>query len=321
MNRAPRFDVSTFGEMMLRLSVRSGERLETANTFEVHPAGAEANVVTLLARLERKTLWTGALPQNPLGRRAANALRVAGVDASGVIWNAQGRMGTYFVEFGEPPRGIQVTYDRAHSSITQLDIKDMDWDLLLETRLLHLTGITPALAPTCRGIINEAIHKAKDRGIPISFDINYRQKLWSETEAAKTLLPLIQNVEILFCSQADAMRLFHINGSMEEIAQKLHEQSKAHYVVMTFGEQGAILWNGTQWQQGAARHTTIVDRLGAGDALAAGVIHGWLDGDLSAGLKYGVTLSALALSQHGDMVVTNKSELLALSQQSSTLTR
>src|SRR5688500_14819526 len=109
----PRFDVTSLGEMLLRLSAPSGDRLETARHLDVFPAGAEANVMSLLARLERKTYWAGALPKNAPGRLAANALRIAGVDASGVIWKENGRMGTYYVEFGEPPRGIQVTYDRA----------------------------------------------------------------------------------------------------------------------------------------------------------------------------------------------------------------
>jgi len=317
----PRFDVTTIGEMLLRLSAPSGKRLETSTELEVYPAGAEANVVTLLARLERQACWFGALPRNPLGRLAVNALCVAGVNISGVCWSEVGRMGTYYVEFGEPPRGIQVTYDRAHSCATQLGVKDIDWDLLLDTRLLHLTGITPPLSPSCGEIILEAVQRARERDVPISFDINYRQKLWSEAEAAQTLSPLIQNVELLFCSQADAKRLFHCAGSAQEIAQEMLDLSKARHVIVTFAEQGALLWNGQEWIHEAARSTYIIDRLGAGDALAAGVIHGWLDGDLTAGLRYGVTLSALALSQFGDMVVTNKSELLALSQGSSSITR
>jgi 2-dehydro-3-deoxygluconokinase len=317
----PRFDVTTLGEMLIRLSVPSGKRIENTGELEVYPAGAEANVVTLLARLERKTCWFGALPKNPLGRLSVNALRVAGVDTSGICWNEGGRMGTYYVEFGELPRGIQVTYDRAYSCTTQLSVNDIDWDLLLDTRLLHLTGITPPLSPSCREIILEAVHRAKARGVPTSFDVNYREKLWSETEAAQTLSPLIQNVELLFCSQADARRLFHCTGSTQEIAQGVLGLSKAHHVIVTFSEQGALLWDGNKWIHEAARSTRMIDRLGAGDALAAGVIHGWLDGDLSAGLRYGVTLSALALTQFGDMVVTNKSEMLSLSQGSSTLTR
>jgi 2-dehydro-3-deoxygluconokinase len=317
----PHFDVTTLGEMLLRLSVPSGERLENTKHLDLHPAGAEANVVTLLARLERKTCWIGALPKNPLAQLAANTLRLAGVDTRGVIWNENGRMGTYYVEFGELPRGIHVTYDRAHSCAAQLQTNQINWDLLLDTRLLHLTGITPPLSPSCQEIILEVMRRAKERGVPISFDVNYRQKLWSESNATQTLLPLIQNVELLFCSQTDAIRLFHCTGSMQEIAQGMLELSRAHYAVITFAEQGALLWNGKEWEHGPARPTRIIDRLGAGDALAAGVIHGWLDGDLSAGLRYGVTLAALALSQFGDMVITNKEELLTLAQGSSTITR
>lgn len=309
----PRFDVTTFGEIMLRFSVPSGKRLETAAQFDVHPAGAEANVTTLLSRLERRTCWTGALPDNPPGRLAGNALRLAGVDTSGVIWKEGGRLGTYYVELGEPARGAQVTYDRAHSCTAQLQIADIDWETLLDTRLLHLTGITPALSPSCLEIIREAIRRASERNVPISFDVNYREKLWPEAMAAQTLLPMIQGVELLFCGQSDARRLLHCTGDMHEVAKGVLEQCNAHHVVVTFEERGALLWNGSQWQHEPARPTRILDPLGAGDAFAAGVIHGWLDGDLSAGLRYGVTLAALALSQSGDMVITDRSELLRLS--------
>ena len=317
----PGFDVTTVGEMLLRLSVPAGERLETARRFDVYPAGAEANVISLLARLGRKTRWVGALPKNPLGRLAANALREAGVNTDGVLWREDGRMGTYFVEFGAPPRGIQVIYDRANSCFTQLRADELDWDTLLDTRLLHLTGITPALSASCRNIISEALLRAKQRGVSVSFDVNYRQKLWSETAAGQTLLPFIQQSDIVFCSGRDAMNLFQCVGSMQDIAQCVLEQSQAQLVVVTFGEQGILFWNGSNWQHQAAVPTQIIDRLGAGDALAAGVIYGWLNGDLSAGLRYGVTLAALALSQRGDMVITNEAELLALSRGSSTLSR
>jgi 2-dehydro-3-deoxygluconokinase len=132
---------------------------------------------------------------------------------------------------------------------------------------------------------------------------------------------MIKGVELLFCSQADALRLFNCKGTMQEVAQTMLELSQAHYVIITFGEQGALLWNGKAWLHEAARPTQIIDRLGAGDALAAGLIHGWLNGNLSDGLRYGVTLAALALSQLGDMLITNKTELEKLSQASSTLLR
>jgi 2-dehydro-3-deoxygluconokinase len=186
---------------------------------------------------------------------------------------------------------------------------------------MHLTGITPALSPSCLDVVTQAVQRAKECNVPVSLDINYRQKLWSEANAAQTLLPLIHGIELLFCGQADAARLFNCTGSMQETAQGILELSKAKHVVLTVADQGALLWDGKEWQHEQARTTRIVDRLGAGDALAAGVIQGWLDGDLSIGLRYGVTLAALALTQFGDMVITNKSELIALSQGSSSLTR
>ena len=317
----PRFDVTSLGEMLLRLSVPSGERLENTNHLDVYPAGTEANVLSLLSRLERKTYWAGALPQNSLGRLAASALRTAGVDISGILWNEGGRMGTYYVEFGAPPRGIQVTYDRAHSCMAQLKPDEIDWASLFDTKLLHVTGITPALSPSCHEIVERVLKEAEQRSIPVSFDVNYRQKLWNEDEAQKTLLPLMREVELLFCSARDASNLFDCKGTMQKAAQEMLEISQARYVVITNGEEGALLWDGKEWLHEPARPTQIIDRLGAGDALAAGVMHGWLDGDMKAGLRYGVTLAALALSQLGDMVITNKAELLALSQGDSTLTR
>ena len=132
---------------------------------------------------------------------------------------------------------------------------------------------------------------------------------------------MMQEVELLFCSARDATHLFDCQGTMQEIAKKMLEISSAKCVVITIGEQGALLWNGKEWLHELSRPTQIIDRLGAGDALAAGVIHGWLDGDMQVGLRYGVTLAALALSQFGDMVITNKEELSSLSRGSSNLTR
>ena len=317
----PRFHVTTFGEMLVRLSVPAGERLETAQQLDVHPAGAEANVVTLLARLNRRTLWMGALPENPMGRLAVGALRIAGVNTGGVLWRQTGRMGSYYVEFGPPPRGIQVTYDRAHSCATGIRPEEIDWEVLLDTQILHLTGITSALSPSCAEIVGDAVQRAKQRGVLISFDVNYRQKLWVESEARETILPLIQQADLVFCSQSDATRLFGCTGSMQETAQQLLTQIQVPAMVTSFGAEGVLCWDGTSWQHEPALQTQIIDRLGAGDALAAGVLYGWLQGDLQAGLRYGVTLAALALSQKGDMVITTEAEMLVLSRQSSTLTR
>ena len=305
----PRFDVTTFGEAMLRLSVPAGRRLERADRLDVHPAGSEANVAAALARLGRPCGWVSGLPDNPLGRLVANALRQAGVDLSAVAWMAQGRLGTYFVEFAGPPRPIDVIYDRAGSCVTQLPPEQVDWEYLLDTRLLHLTGISLPLAPSCQAIVVEAIGRARQQGVAVSFDVNYRARLWSAGEAAATLEPIMQEVDLLFCSRRDALALFGCGGPAEAVVEQLAARSRARAVVVTLGEGGVAGWDGVRTYRAPALPVQIVDRIGAGDALAAGVLHGWLAGDFAAALRYGTALAALALAQHGDMVVTTPEEL------------
>ncbi|MBW7886091.1 MAG: sugar kinase [Caldilineaceae bacterium] len=240
-----RFDITTLGEIMLRLSVPPGTRLEIADQFDVHPGGAESNVVTLLARLGRRAAWCGALPDSPLGRLAANHMRMAGVNLDGVIWSPDGRMGTYYVEFATPPRAIQVVYDRADSCAARLTPEQVDWSQVLDTRVLHLTGITPALSTSCSRVITEAIERAKAAGITVSFDVNYRARLWDAGVAAGTLLPLMYELDLLFCSLNDAARLFHCQGDPEQMIGDLAQRTAARAVVMSVGEGGVIGWDGT----------------------------------------------------------------------------
>jgi 2-dehydro-3-deoxygluconokinase len=290
-------------------------RLEAAAQLDVQPGGAEANLAALLARLRRRTAWHSSLPANPLGRLAANALRGAGVDLGGVQWVADGRMGTYYVEFSPPPRSIQVIYDRARSCMTEWRSEQVNWELLLDTRLLHLTGITPALSPSCRAIVVEAVARAAAAGVPISFDVNYRQKLWDEQTAAATLAPLLREAAVIFCGRSDAQRLFGCTGEAQEGLRGLAAQfamRPGQVVVMSAGSAGVLAWRDGEILQVDAVPVTIIDRLGAGDALAAGVLHGWLDGDLLAGLRTGVVTAALALAQHGDMVITTPQEVTGL---------
>jgi 2-dehydro-3-deoxygluconokinase len=312
MSVAPRFDVTTTGEAMIRLSVPPGQRLEIADSLDMRPGGAEANLTVALARLGRRSAWVGGLPASPLGRFIANHLRVAGVNLEGVLWSTSGRMGTYYVEFSVPPRATQVIYDRAGSCAAQLTPDALDWDLLLDTRLLHLTGITPPLSAGCRSIVEEAVRRARGRGVPLSFDVNYRQKLWSEQAAADFVIPLVQGIDLFFCGRNDARRVLGVSGEPESVVRRLYMITHAQVVVMSLADQGVIAFDGSQVYHEPAKPVVIIDRPGAGDALAAGVIHGWLDGDLPRGLRTGVVLAALALSQHGDMIVTTPEEVAAL---------
>ncbi len=306
------YDVTTFGEALLRLSVPEGIRLQTADRLDLHVAGAETNIATLVSRMGKRSAWHSVLPRNPLGLMVCDHLRKAGVDLSGVVWQESGRVGTFYVEFSAPPRPIQVVYDRADSCMTRVTPELLHWDTLLDTRLLHLTGITPAISKSAYRTVETMVARAKAAGVPISFDVNYRAKLWSEAEARAGLLPLMQEADLVFCGQNDAKRVFGIEGEPERVIQRVAEMSGAKAVVVSLGSQGAIGWDGTQTIHQPALPVQIVDRIGAGDALAVGVICGWLDGDFALGLRQGVTLAALALSQRGDAVITTPEEVAAL---------
>ena len=291
----------------------TGHRLAQMQSLDVQFGGAESNVLAALACLNRRCGWTGALPASEIGQFAVRQLREARVEASPVLV-PNGRLGTYYVEFAAAPRATQVIYDRAHSAITTLEPGQIDFDYLLDTRLLHLTGITPALSQNCLAIVQALITRANSAEIPISFDVNFRSKLWATHQASATLLPLLQEVDLLLCGQRDAEALFGCKGSPEQCIEQLASMTKAKQLVMTLSDAGVMGWDGDVYHHEPAWPVQIVDRIGAGDALAAGVLHGWLDNDIAAGLRFGTLLAALALSTHGDKLVSSLSEVETLLQ-------
>ncbi len=306
------FDVTTIGEGSLRLSVPAGKRLNLANSFEIGVSGAEANVVGCLSRLGRKTGWISSLPETPLGKRVRNEYRSHGINVDKIIWSNQYRLATLYVEYATPPRSTNVIFDRKNTSFTSICRKDVDWSYLLDTKIIHLTGITAALSENTKEIVHEAITRAHEYQVPISFDVNYRSALWSKEEAYETMLPMIQNVEVLFCSRRDAKFVFECEGSDHEIIRQLQKKSNASKVVMSRGAEGVLGLEDDVIYEEAARQVVIIDRIGAGDGLAGGVLYGWLEGDFAKGLKYGVLTAALALGQYGEVVNTNPKELSLL---------
>ena len=308
----PRFDAATLGEALIRLSVPAGERLESATRFHVNPAGAEANMAVALCQLGRSCAWAGALPRNPMGRLVVGRLRAAAVNLDGVVWSEVGRIGAYFVELAVPPRPVQGLYDRGDSCAANLTADLVDWDHLMNSRILHLTGITPALSESCRHLISEAVEQARQRGVPVCFDVNYREGLWSTEEAKKTLTPLIQNAEILICGRDDAARVFGLQGDAGEVVRNLARLTRARHVVLSREAEGALAWDGRSLLPQAAFPVQVIDPIGAGDALAAGILYGWLGGNLEQGLRIGAVLAALALTQKGDMIMTTPAEVKSL---------
>ena len=193
---------------------------------------------------------------------------------------------------------------------------DVAWDLLLDAKVLHVTGITAGLSDSCLAMVAEAIRRARAAGVAVSFDVNFRSKLWSAATAGERLRPLVAEADILFCKSADAAALFGCAGEPRAQLDGLGRLTRAKAIYLTLGERGAALMDNGEFAEQPALPVQIVDRIGGGDAFAAGALDGFLDGDRRAGLARGVGIAAIALSQHGDRVLTSRAELDSVLAQS-----
>ena len=306
-----RYDVLTIGETMIRFSPPRWQRLEQADSFEVAVGGAESNVAVCLSRLGLQVAWVSRLVDNPLGRRIVQTLRAQGVDVSHVAWSPTGRVGTYFVEFGQPPRPTNVVYDRQGSAMSQMALSDLDPTLLDQTRLVHLTGITPALSPGCRDLVVGTLKMAAGRGVLRSLDVNYRAKLWPAAEARVTLEPLCADLDVLFITQQDALRLFNRQDAPEATLHWLQDRFRVGVAVLTMGEEGAMaLRRDGRLCHAQTAPTPQIDLLGSGDAFSAGFLYAYLtNDDLEAALQVGTSAAALKRTIPGDLALITLEEI------------
>ncbi len=305
-------DLITIGEAMLRLSVPPETLLSEAPAFNVHIAGAESNVAVAVSRMGYRARWLSRLTDNRLGRRITHELSGFGVDCSGVVWTIEDRVGTYYLEFGAQPRPTQVIYDRAHTAASKMRPDTLDTSQLAETRLLHLTGITPALSNGCYDLVARWIEQARSQNVTISFDVNYRSLLWPPDECAAKLAPLLEHIDLLICGQADAATVFGITGEPADVLRALQKRFGIQRVATTVGEAGAVGLDGDTVHSVEGYPVEIVDRIGAGDAFAAGVICGLLEGNFELGLRYGVAMSALQLTLSGDLFRLSRGDVVRL---------
>ncbi|NLG68938.1 MAG: sugar kinase [Firmicutes bacterium] len=304
--------VVTLGEALIRLYPPHGWTLEQAAAWHVSVAGAEVNVAIALARVGQRACWVSRLPRNPLGRRVAGELAAAGVDVSRVVWADEGRVGLYFTQTGITPEDMQVWYDRGHSCFANLEPESIRWEGLETFELMHFTGITPALGDGPRRTVGEAVAQARARGLRVSLDGNYRARLWTPERARKVLTELFGGrVDLLICSRKDASVIFGLDGD-EQALRGLQEAMGAQVVVLTRGVEGAMAWDGKQMLFAGAYRGEIVDRIGRGDAFAAGLLDGYLAGDLERGLRQGCALAAMAQARWGDPLLTSREDLTAL---------
>jgi 2-dehydro-3-deoxygluconokinase len=299
---------------MLRLSPPGRARVEQTEQFDVRIAGAESNVAVACARLGLRTRWLSRLPDDGRGRRVVRSLAAHGVDVSSVIWDdaPDARLGVFYVEWGVAPRPVvSVIYDRAGSAASRLTPTDLPDAVIAPCRHLHVTGITPALSPSCAEAVAHAVRTAKRLGKTVSFDVNYRTRLWPADEAARVLGALAEGVDVLITSSEDAARLW---GIEDDVTGRLRDRFGARNVAVTLPEGGAIMDDGyTAAEILPVRVAEIVDRLGAGDAFAAGLLTGFLErGDLVHGGNLGMAMAALKLTTPGDEFFGTRAEVEAL---------
>ncbi len=300
---------------MLRLTTPAGVRIEDARQFDVCHGGAEANVAVQLAQFGRSTEFVTRLPENELGAGCVEQLRARAVGTQ-FITRAAGRIGLYFIEHGAGVRPASVLYDRANSAFAGITPGMFDWDAIFAgAKWFHWSGITPALGGRCAEVCREACEAAKRRGLIVSFDINFRGKLWSATRAAEVLSPLMQLVDVCVCGEDEAVSILGAATMEEEDAARLPavaaSLAKRHgfkTVAMTSrgGSAGmpafrAMLHTGAGPHFSRTYELAAVDRIGTGDAFTAGLIFALLRGsEPGAAIEFAAAASVWKHTIAGD---------------------
>lgn len=327
--------VVTFGEIMLRLSPASDASLMRPSSFRAHYGGAEANVAAALASWGVPSRYVTALPENDLAEGALAHLRGFGVDVSEVLRSGD-RMGLYFLGPGSGKASATLLYDRRGSAVAGLRPGAVPWRRILTgASWFHWTGITPALGPGTAEVLREGLAAAREEGLAVSLDLNYRPALWSMEEATATLLPLMDGVDVLVGNHGQLTKLLELPGTGERIedpsppsteacdatARALAQRFGLRAVVLTYRVEdpdgvrgwGAFLLEGGELLHAYSPVGEVVDGVGGGDAFVAGFIYGTLTGmGVRATLDFGVAASCLKQARPGDILRATVNEILAL---------
>ena len=320
---------------MLRLNPEGALRFVQAEKFEASYAGGEANVAVSLANYGMDAAFVSKVPAHAIGQCAVNALRHFGVDTKGMVRGGD-RLGTYYVEKGASQRPSKVIYDRAYSAIALAEPSDFDWDAIFNgADWFHWTGITPALGGNLPQICLEACKAAKARGVTISCDLNYRNKLWSREKACEVMSQLMPYVDVCIANEEDAKDVFGIEAANTDInsgkldhkgyisvAQQIHDRFGCSSVAITL--RGSISADDNDWaamlyQNGQAYFSPtyrihIVDRVGGGDSFGGGLIYSQLVGkDPQSSINFAVAASCLkhTISHDFNLVTVEEVESLA----------
>ena len=327
--------VVTFGEIMLRLAPEGYYRFVQATSYGATYGGGEANVAVSLANYGMDASFVTKLPAHEIGQAGVNALRQYGVDTSDIVRGGD-RVGIYFLEKGASQRPSKVVYDRAGSSIATATTADFDWDKIFDgADWFHFTGITPALGDNVAAICLEACKAAKAKGITVSCDLNYRNKLWSKEKAGQVMGELCKYVDVCISNEEDANDVFGIKSEgtevtagelnkegYKEVAQKLTDRFGFKKVAITL--RTSISANDNRWaamlyEDGQSYFSKeylmhIVDRVGGGDAFSSGLIYalmqdGWKHEDI---VNFAVASSVMKHAIRGDTNITSVDQIRRL---------
>jgi 2-dehydro-3-deoxygluconokinase len=285
--------------------------LEQARKVDLNVGGAELNVAVGVTRFGLKSTWVSKLPKNGLGYLIRDRAQEFGVDCSHIVWSDKGRAGLYFVEFGASPRASAVLYDRANSAISMVQPGEIDWaKVFTGSKHFHLSGITPALSPSAAEVTVEALKASKKAGCTVSYDLNYRKKLWSPADAKRIQEPMMGDIDILITTEEDTNVVFGIKEKdYEAAAEKLAKTFKFKIVAITLREDLSVWknnWTAIAYQEGKIfrdrkYEVEIVDRVGAGDSFTSGFLYAWLkEKDVQKGVQYGNAFAALKHTVPGD---------------------
>lgn len=327
--------VITFGELMLRLAPPLYDRFVQTESYLATFGGGEANVAVSLANYGVDAAFVTKLPKHEIGQAAVNSLRRYGVDTS-LITRGGERVGIYFLEKGASQRPSKVIYDRAGSAIALAEQHDFDWDSIFAgADWFHFTGITPALGRNVADICLEACKAARERGLTVSCDLNYRAKLWTREEARETMTRLVKYVDVCISNEEDAKDVFGIEAdktditggrldyeAYKKVAERLAEEYGFSKVAMTLrtsisaSDNGwaGLLYDGREFAFSKEYPIHIVDRVGGGDSFGGGLIYACLQNyDLQRSIEFAVAASCLKQTIEGDynMVTVAEVEKLA----------
>ena len=323
--------IVTFGEIMLRLAPNGYYRFFQNDQMQATFGGGEANVAVSLANFGMESLYITKLPKHAIGQAAVDSLRYFGVDTNKITRGGD-RIGIYYLEKGASQRGSLCIYDRAHSAIAEAKPEDFDWDDIFEgADWFHFTGITPALGGNLVEICLEAAKKAKEKGIKVSCDLNYRGKLWTKAEAREAMTQLCKYVDVCISNEEDAKDVFGIEAENTDItggklnhegyksvAKQLQDKFGFEKVAITLRSSisandnnwAGMLFDGENYCFSRSYAVHIVDRVGGGDSFGAGLIYALLSGkDTQAAINFAVAASALKHSIEGDFNRVTVSEV------------